>query len=620
MIRFAPLALAAGLLLPLADARAQLQPSEDLTLVSLHDEVGFARLPEGWSIAGSVESDRLVEHDLRTEPGTGILVTSGHGPNLLTEWEHADLELELEFMTPRGANSGVYLMGRYEVQVLDSWGVSEATSSDCGGIYERWDESRGEGNEGFEGHPPAVNVSRAPGLWQRFRIVFSAPRFDAAGNKIVNARFEEVWHNGVLVHQNVPITGPTRAAAFQDERATGPLMLQGDHEAVAYRNIRFKRLVPDRLTVDGLSYEYYEGVSGRGDLNAEHLVRSETTDAITHALADAVDAYGLRFRGTMVVPLRGRYTFRTELIGGGRLYVDDRLVVNHDGVHGPDERGRVQAGSGSTVLAAGPHRFTFEYLKTNLRWRPARLRLFASGDAVPWHELTPRSMGTTDGPPEPLTVEPEARSLVFRSFLELGSRKRTHAASVGTSSGVHYSVDLDEAALLFDWKGPFVDVTAMWHDRGESQVADPAGSVLALAGMPSFARLSSTAAVWPNSVSGSLELIAYDSDPDDYPTFEYRLNGVQISDRLVQGDGRLLRRTITIRGPTAEVIWLLVADSDRIAPSREGTFVIGDHSYYIELGTYDAPPVLRSSDGRAQLLMALSPTPEGSVFSYDIVW
>ena len=614
------LAISAAFLLPLTGARAQLQPSEDLTLVSLTDEAGFGRLVEGWSVVGGVDSDPLVEHDLRTDPGTGILVTSGRGVNLLTAWEHGDLELELEFMTPRGANSGVYLMGRYEVQVLDSWGVVDPTSADCGGIYERWDEARGEGNEGYEGHPPAVNVSRAPGLWQRFRIVFAAPRFDAEGTKIENARFREVWHNGVLVHENVPVTGPTRAATFTDEQPVGPLMLQGDHEAVAYRNIRFKRLVPDRITLMDVSYEYFEDVTERGDLNGAHLVRTAATDSITHVLAEAVDAYGLRFRGTMVVPVSGRHLFRTEMIGGGRLYVDDRLVISHDGVHGPDARGRVQAGKGSVMLSAGRHTFTFEYVKTNLRWRPARLQLFASSDAMPWHELTPRSGRTADGPPKSLTVEPDTRSIVFRSFLEFGTQKRTHAASVGTSDGVHFSVDMSEASLLFVWKGAFLDVTPMWRGRGESQVADPAGSVLAMSGRPSFASLETPDVAWPTSVSGQLDLVAYESDPDGFPTFEYRLNDVRIFDRLVPDDGRLLRRTITTRGLTAGTVWVLLAESEQIKPSGEGTFVMGDHSFYIVLGATDTEPVLRTSGGRQQLLMPLIAAPEGSVLSYDIVW
>jgi hypothetical protein len=70
--------------------------------------------------------------------------------------------------------------------------------------------------------------------------VFRAPHFDAAGKKTANALFVKVVQNGVVIHENVQVTGPTRAASFQDEKPLGPLMLQGDHGPVAYRNIRIR--------------------------------------------------------------------------------------------------------------------------------------------------------------------------------------------------------------------------------------------------------------------------------------------------------------------------------------------------------------------------------------------
>ncbi len=67
--------------------------------------------------------------------------------------------------------------------------------------------------------------------------ILRAPRFDKSGKKIANARFEKVIHNGVFVHENVELTGPTRASAYNDEKPTGPLCLQADHGPVAYRNL-----------------------------------------------------------------------------------------------------------------------------------------------------------------------------------------------------------------------------------------------------------------------------------------------------------------------------------------------------------------------------------------------
>ena len=182
---------------------------------------------------------------LSTTPGTGVIVNgpTGRTVNLFSRMEFADTRLHIEFMVPKGSNSGVYLLGRYEIQVFDSWGIENPEHSDCGGVYQRYNEKEGYG---YEGIPPRVNASKAPGEWQSFDIRFQAPTFDEDGKKLTNAKFIEVKHNGVIVHENVEVTGPTRAAAFDDEQPEGPLMLQGDHGPVAYRNIVISNHIAER--------------------------------------------------------------------------------------------------------------------------------------------------------------------------------------------------------------------------------------------------------------------------------------------------------------------------------------------------------------------------------------
>jgi hypothetical protein len=195
-----------------------------------------------WVTAGSVALNKTNERLFAIEPGNGIIVNgpAGRAVELLTKHEFGDCEVHVEFCIAKKSNSGVYLMGRYEVQVYDSFGVEKEAypGLECGGIYPRW------ANRNFEGHSPRVNASKPPGEWQSFDITFRAPRFDADGKKIENAKFVKVVHNGAVVHENVELTGPTRAAISGTEAAAGPLRLQGDHGPVAYRNIRIKPLNP----------------------------------------------------------------------------------------------------------------------------------------------------------------------------------------------------------------------------------------------------------------------------------------------------------------------------------------------------------------------------------------
>jgi len=197
-----------------------------------------------WFEAGEAGLDPANDKLLAAKEGKGVLVNGKDGKtaNLFTTAEYGDVEAHVEFTISKGSNSGVYFCGRYEIQVLDSFGKAEAHYSDCGGIYQRWDPKRGKGKEGYEGHAPKVNASKAPGEWQSFDVVFRAPRFGPDGKKTANAKFVKVFHNGQLIHENVEVTGTTRAGAWEDEKPAGPIMLQGDHGPVAFRNFRVKKL------------------------------------------------------------------------------------------------------------------------------------------------------------------------------------------------------------------------------------------------------------------------------------------------------------------------------------------------------------------------------------------
>lgn len=211
--------------------------------VSLNDLSDFADPPSNWAIASDAEADFTKSLDLHAIKGTGTVVNdvSKNGRmHLYTKEEFGDVEVSLDFMMAKNSNSGVYLQGRYEVQLLDSWTRLNPTTSDEGAIYSRWSEQRGS----YEGTPPYMNVSRAPGLWQNLHLKFRAPQFDASGNKIKNARFEEVYLNGVLVQQATDVTGPTTSSMYNDEKSLGSLVLQGDHGPVAFKNIRYRRLTP----------------------------------------------------------------------------------------------------------------------------------------------------------------------------------------------------------------------------------------------------------------------------------------------------------------------------------------------------------------------------------------
>jgi hypothetical protein len=168
----------------------------------------------------------------------GAMEVNGTGA-VHTRRAFGDCELHLEWRTPevvkgdsqaRG-NSGVFLMGRYEVQVLDSFGNRTYADGQAAALYGQ--------------HPPRVNASRPPGSWQSYDILFHAPRF--AGERLVAPARVTVRHNGLVVQSDVALIGATvhRAlASYTPHEPEAPLMLQDHGDPVRYRNIWIRRLDP----------------------------------------------------------------------------------------------------------------------------------------------------------------------------------------------------------------------------------------------------------------------------------------------------------------------------------------------------------------------------------------
>lgn len=162
----------------------------------------------------------------------GAMAVVAKAGDIVSAETFGDAQIHIEFMTPvekgegqnRG-NSGVYIHGRYEVQVLDSHQSQTYPDGQCGAVYKQ--------------HVPRVNACRPQGQWQSYDIVFRAPKFEG-GKKITNANVT-VIHNGVLIHDHVEVT-PTGGAIGQEEKATGPLLLQEHGHEVQFRNLWVRKL------------------------------------------------------------------------------------------------------------------------------------------------------------------------------------------------------------------------------------------------------------------------------------------------------------------------------------------------------------------------------------------
>ncbi len=172
-------------------------------------------------------------------------VVPGKG-DIHTRAEFGDCQLHLEFATPavvkgesqgRG-NSGVFLMGLYEIQVLDCYQNVTYPDGTTGAIYGQC--------------PPLVNACRKPGEWQSYDIIWVAPRF--AGDRLVTPAWVTVFQNGVLLHHMKELQGPTqhrKVAEYKPHPPIGPLKLQDHGDLVRYRNIWYRPLTAYDQVVAG---------------------------------------------------------------------------------------------------------------------------------------------------------------------------------------------------------------------------------------------------------------------------------------------------------------------------------------------------------------------------------
>jgi len=606
------LAAAGGLVLTLA-LPMQAQRNTPEIPIPLTDLSAFKNTGTNWKIVGDVSAPLDQKEVLNVSPGTGVLVNQpgkaeGAHNNLLSAMEHGDIDLSFDFLIAAHSNSGFYLQGRYEIQLLDSWGVKIPAYGDNGGIYKRRELPSGRL---YEGHAPRSNASKAPGLWQHMDVSFQAPRFDARGVKTANANVLRIVLNGVVLHENVELSGPTGGPISEQEAATGPFMIQGDHGAVAFRNFKYRSYNGQAPSVADNRYKTYaaddnETFAKIPDFSKMKVVNSGTVQELTYDVVDRDNNFGLLMNGTLTVPAAGRYTFATDYGGTLRMSLDGKPLFTENGPR-----------TAAVELPAGKLPYEIAYVKREDWVRPA-LGLYVEGPGfrrVPLH-----SVGSmlASPPDDPIFVD-ATRPTVLRSFMDYfkdGKRLKriVHSVNVGSPDGLHYTFDLDNGALAQAWRGDFLNVSPMWNDRGDGS-SRPRGVVTTFNDMPAFAVLADANAAWPDALpveNKEFRPLGYDLDDAQLPTFRYQTNGSDVEDKIRPADeGKVLSRELSVKTPAANLYHLVASGTD-IVQVQPGLYAVEGKSYYVKA----EGATLRTAGGQQQLILPV----KGEKISYSLLF
>lgn len=495
---------------------------------------------------------------------------------------HEDLSLRFSFRASVGAKANLRLNNAYNIE-LPSLTVAGLT--------------------------PLREVRLSPEVWQDVELVYQAAAPGAP------ALLSALYLNGNLLYYQEAIgTGV----------ANGPLVITTEAGQVELADVASRPRAGQAsylnkegaviLNIPQLQYAYYELEEGIDDLiNFGQLTPDKEgyhPVIDLNYLREQPRDYALRFTGELEIPRRGEYRFWTFSPASARLYIDDVLVLDNGGKHG----GRTV--TDSLVLAAGSHNFRLDYVQ-NTGWNRVEIgyrgpggaegrlnTLSGNGEVAAPGATTPNELATDDYP------------YLLRSFVYFPAprmyekaQKRTHAMNVGEGDGPHYTLDLNNGALLRAWRGAFVDVHDMWDGRGEPQVARPLGPAIFFDGTPQWAALGNEEEPWPDSLT-NLRHRRYELDDRGRPSFYYTLAGHEFSDHVYPGSGGLERQLVHLRGD--EELYTQLAFARNITELSPGVFSLRGPGATLSILDNQAGELILQKSPNGDRLLARLP-PGGSV-------
>lgn len=533
----------------------------------------FSNNKGSWSEVGDAWANPLGAQQIQSSGQGTILVNQPAkkkpGMDLVSNEKFGDAEVTLVYMMAPGSNSGLYLQGQYEIQLLDSWTTTDPKAGDNGGIYERWDESKPDGQKGYQGYAPRQNATKAPGTWQELKVLFKAPKFSASGEKIANARIESVVLNGVLIHEDVELFGPTRGALPGGEVAEGPIRIQGDHGPVAIQSLTVKPMDTPAPTFSAINFEVYPGsfeeMPSASSLTAANKGTISDFDEFSTGLTQESLA---KLETKVSIKKAGNYTFLMSVPNGlGSLQIGTAGGATL-------QRGiRVEK-----QLEAGEYPVTIWVSKPR-DWTTEGFSLSVNGDTM-WPTEYSNPAGSFQGwPTDPILVDTE-QDPVLRSFIEVPDAKKiSHGISVSSPFGTSYSYDLNSNELIRVWRGGFLDATPMWNSRGNG-VSRPMGAVTELSKGEELFYNASYSPLADDLKSKGYEILG----PGALVFKAVNASGAEFRDKIqVIDSGKGIERSISYSAFPAGTL-VKVAPGQELVEMGDGLYWVKDSGLFLSVG------------------------------------
>ncbi|MEN2281038.1 DUF1080 domain-containing protein [Algoriphagus sp. SE2] len=553
---------------------SQAQTVSKLTLDSFTNNKG------SWTEVGEVWSELSPKDHILIADGEGTILFNAPakrkpGSDIISSEKFGDVELTMVYMMAEGSNSGLYLQGQYEVQLLDSWMETNPKSGSNGGVYERWDESKPDGQKGYQGYAPRQNASKAPGIWQKLEVAFQAPRFSANGEKIQNAKFRYIRLNGVTIHENLEVFGPTRGALFEEEVAEGPIRIQGDHGSVAIKSLEVKRLDLSAPEIKNINFSVYSGSFSEFPKSDLQAIKTGSLESFDDFNSGVTGSTLTKFTGVLDIKESGNYTFDLDVPRGLGA-----MVLGDNSASAELREGRVRV---EKALDSGEIPYSI-WISKPMDWTVQGFNFTVSADGL-WPIALSESVMSYNNSVDPIWVKTE-ETPVLRSFAELPNRtKLSHAVSVSSNFGTHFTYDLETNQLIRVWRGGFLDATPMWHSRGNG-VSRPLGAITELS-LDTPLLLTNSYQASDIALKGTGYQILGNGDVEFGAKLE---SGAILKDHIkLMETGKGIFRELEISG-APQGYQVKIAPGNTLKKVSKTLYLIEDTGVYLEVLTEDAEP------------------------------
>jgi hypothetical protein len=203
-------------------------------------------------------------------------------------------------------------------------------------------------------------------------------------------------------------------------------------------------------------------------------------------------------------------------------------------------------------------------------------------------------------------------------------KKKTHVISVGDPSGINYSYDLDQATLLQVWRGDFLNVTEMWYERGEPQVASSMGAAISFKGKSVIGIVTDNKAPLPDTLNDRTDLLykGYSLDGNGYPTFNYTYKTITLKDSFVPLPmARGINHVISLSNtPSSGTLLIRLGEGKEITEVSENIYALDDQRYYIKfIPSGNSKPFIRTVADKKELVISVS-AGSSSQITYSLLW